>query len=236
MQKCKIKSVKSIGEQMTYSVEMAGDQHNYKVVNKFGGGVYTGNSHAACYSLISYQTAWLKVYYPLEYMCNLLSSEISNSDKGVKLNSYIAEARRMNLIVRNADINKSGLKYSVASFRDEISGEEKDGIRSPLTIVNGVGEKAAESIVENQPFANLKEFLHSVDTRKVTSRVFTALVENGCMRDSWGINDEDLLNKYADAKVEVGKEKKQKKKKEEQMEQYGGASIFSAFGSEGLEI
>jgi DNA polymerase III alpha subunit len=203
---------------------------------EYFGGYGFNLSHAASYSLISYQTAWLKVYYPLEYMCNLLSSEINNSDKGFKLNSYLSEARRMNLVIKGADINKSGLKYSIASFRDEISGEEKDGIRTPLTILNGVGEKAVESIVANQPFANLKEFLHSVDTRKVTSRVFTALVENGCMRDSWGIGDEALLNQYVDVKAEVDKEKKQKKKKEEQMDQYGGVSIFSAFGSEGLEI
>lgn len=222
---------------MTYSLAMKSDQHNYflydKNVNVF---IPTMNSHSAAYAMLAYQTAWLKYYYPLEFMCNLLSSEINNSDKGVKLNSYVSEARRMGLVIKGADINKSGLKYSIATFRDKKTGNEKDGIRTPLTVVKGVGEKAVQSIVENQEFADLKDFLHNVDTRKVHSRVFSALVESGCMDESWGLSAETLMAKYPLIKSEVDREKKQKKKQKDKMEQFGGESIFSKFGGSGFSI
>ena len=193
-------------------------------------------SHSAAYAMLAYQTAWLKFYYPIEFMCNLLSSEINGSDKGQKLDSYVSEARRMGLIIKGPDINKSGLKYSIATFMDQKTGKEKDGIRTPLTVVNGVGEKAVQSIVENQPYSDLKDFLHNVDTRKVHSKVFHALAEADCMTESWGMSQEILLSKYEEAKTQVDKEKKQKKKQQERMEQYGGNSIFSKLVGKGIKI
>ncbi|MFA7219425.1 MAG: DNA polymerase III subunit alpha [Synergistaceae bacterium] len=203
---------------------------------EFFGGYGFNKSHSAAYAMLAYQTAYLKTYYSLEFMCNLLSSEINGSDKGEKLDSYIREARRMGIIIQPPDINKSGLKYSISTFMDKKSGSEQDGIRSPLTIVKGVGEKAVHSIVENQPYADLKDFLHNVDTRKVNSRVFTALVEEGCMHESWNLSKETLLNKYSEAKSQVDKEKKQKQNHKEKMEQYGGQSIFSKLSGKGIKI
>lgn len=205
----------------------------FEQIEYFGG--YGFNvAHAACYSMLAYQTAWLKVYYPLEYMCNLLSSEIDSNDKGKKLKVYLNEAKRMNILIKPPDINKSGLKYNISRFHDSIEEVEKFGIRSPLTILSGVGEKAVKSIVEKQPFKDLKDFLHSVDTRKVNSRVFEALVENGCMKESWGVSNEKLLSQYKIDKTQVDKEKKQKKKNQERVENHGGNNIFSAFGVEEL--
>lgn len=235
MLKCKIKSIKLIGKQMTYNVTMKGNQHNYKIVNN-GFGIYSRNSHSASYAMLAYQTAWLKYYYPLEFMCNLLSSEINNSDKGLKLEAYQREARRMNLIINNPDINKSGAKYKIATFMDDTTGSEKDGIRTPLTIVSGVGDKAVRSIIENQPFADLKDFLHTIDTRTVNSKVFGALVEAGCMKESWKLGKETLLNQYTDVKSQVDKEKNKRKKQIERMEQYGGANIFSKMGGKGIKL
>lgn len=203
---------------------------------EFFGGYGFNKSHSAAYAMLAYQTAYLKTYYPLEFMCNLLSSEINGSDKGEKLDSYIREARRMGIIIQTPDINKSGLKYSISTFMDKKTGNEQDGIRSPLTIVKGVGDKAVHSIVENQPYADLKDFLHNVDTRKVNSRVFTALVENECMQESWNLSKETLLNKYSEAKYQVDKEKKQKQTHKEKMEQYGGQSIFSKLSGKGIKI
>jgi DNA polymerase-3 subunit alpha len=203
---------------------------------EYFGGYGFNESHAASYAMLAYQTAWLKVYYPLEYMCNLLASEINGNDKGEKMAAYEAEAIRMGLPIKSPDINKSGLKHSIATFRDEKSGNEKWGIRKPLTIIDGVGEKAVQSIVENQPFNGLKDFLHNIDTRKVNSRVFASLVNAGCMSESWGIGKEQLLSQYAASKVEVDKERKQKKKQEDRMEKYGGESIFSKMSGKDLNI
>ena len=237
MQKCKVKSIKSIGKQKTYNVTMKGKQHNYKIVSFDERGVYSGNSHAAVYAMLAYQTAWLKIYYPLEFMCNLLTSETSNSDKGIKLDQYTREARRMGITVRDPDINKSGLKYTITEFRDELTKKEKPGIRMPLTIIKGVGEKAVRSIVDNQPFADLRDFIRTVDARRVHSKIFKSLVEEGCMDESWSLSRETLLTQYEEVKAQVVKEKKQKKKKEERLEQYGGSSIFSKFaGSSEKEI
>jgi DNA-directed DNA polymerase III PolC len=237
MKKCKVKSIKYLGKQKVYSLTMRSEQHNYfvydKNVNVF---IPSLNSHSAAYAMLAYQTAWLKVYYPLEFMCNLLSSEINSNDKGKKLDSYISEAKRMGLIVKGADINRSGLKYSIASFRDELTGKERDGIRTPLTVVKGVGEKAVQSIVDNQPFADLKDFLHNVDTRKVHSKVFNALVEADCMHESWKLSKETLASKYTEVKNQVDKENKQKRKQKERMEQYGGESIFSKLGGKDIKI
>lgn len=203
---------------------------------EYFGGYGFNLSHSAAYAMLAYQTAWLKVYYPLEFMCNLLSSEIKNSDKGKKLKSYQNEALRMGIVIKSPDINKSGLKYGVATFIDELTKSEMDGLRTPLTVLDGVGAKAVESIVEHQPFKDLKDFLHSVDTRKVNSRVFKALVENGCMQESWHVGKESLLKMYETSKIDVDKEKKQKQKQAEKMEQYGGGSIFSKFGGSGFTI
>jgi len=203
---------------------------------EYFGGYGFNKSHSAAYAMLAYQTAWLKIYYPLEFMCSLLSSEINNSDKGKKLASYQQESRRMDIMIKSPDINKSGLKYSIATFMDESTGIEKDGLRTPLTVLDGVGSKAVESIVEHQPFKDLKDFLHTVETRKVNSRVFKALVENGCMQESWHVGKETLLKMYDAAKNDVDNEKKQKKKQVEKMEQYGGGSIFSKFGGSGLSI
>jgi len=237
MTKCKIKSVKSLGKQKTYNLTMKSDQHNYFIFDPISGfSVCSRNSHSAAYAMLAYQTAWLKVYYPLEFMCNLLSSEISSNDKGQKLDSYVSESKRMGLIIKGPDINRSGLKYGISTFMDEKTGKERDGIRTPLTIVKGVGEKAVTSIIDNQPFSDLKDFLHNIDTRKVHSKVFHALAEAECMHESWGLSQETLVNKYVDVKAQVEKEKKQKKKQAERMEQYGGGSIFSKLGVKGIKI
>jgi DNA polymerase-3 subunit alpha len=76
---------------------MKSDQHNYKISFKDTGGIYSENSHSAAYSLLAYQTAYLKYHYPKEFFCNLLSSEIDNNDKNEKLDDYIAAANKINL-------------------------------------------------------------------------------------------------------------------------------------------
>lgn len=203
---------------------------------EYFGGYGFNKSHSVAYAMLAYQTGWLKVHYPLEFMCNLLSSEINSNDKGKKMDSYLREARSMGLIIMEPDVNKSGLKYNVSKFMDVKTGKEKDGIRMPLTIVKGVGEKAVESIVQNQPFNNLKEFLEKVDLRRVNVRVFKALVESDCMKESWGLSGNKLLNEYEKTKKEIDKDKKDLKKKQERTKEYGGVSIFGRLSNGKINI
>jgi len=225
MLKCRIKSIKSIGKQMTYNVTMKGDQHNYKVVSDSGVGVYSRNSHSAGYALTAFQTAWLKYYYPLEFMCNLLTSEINNSDKNEKLGMYMDAAERMRIGIAPQDINKSGLEFKITTIYKKLTKTYEPGIVKPLTMLNGVGEKAVTSIVASQPYKDLEDFVRRTDGRVVNSRVFDALVEAGCM-DCWKVEKDILIRDYPEIKKRVEKEEKQREKQEKYMEKFEHGSIF----------
>jgi DNA polymerase-3 subunit alpha len=186
-------------------------------------------SHAAAYSFISYQTCWLKKYYPVEYMCNLLTSEISNSDKNEKLNIYIYAAKRMDIIFLTYDLNKSSTEFKIEKLPDG-----REALRQPLTMLNGVGDKAVNSIIQNQPYISLDDFIRKVDLRLVNSKVINMLVENECMH-TWCRNKDEVLDQYLGIRKNIEKEKKDEKKKEENEKRYGRESLFD-FSGKDLEI
>jgi DNA polymerase-3 subunit alpha len=133
-------------------------------------------SHAVAYSIISYQTAWLKCHYPAEYMAALLSSCIGDTDSVVK---YIAEARELGLEVLPPDVNESGYKFTVV-------GERR--IRFGLGAIRNVGRAAIDSILEarsRRPFTSLFDLCERVDLRLCNKRVLEALAKSGAL-DSLG--------------------------------------------------
>ena len=231
MKKCKVKSIKKNGTEITYNVTMKSSQHNYKIVNPCGLGVYTRNSHSAAYAFLAYQTAFLKVKYPIEYMCNLLTSEINNADKNLKLESYIRQANKMGIICMPVNINKSGLSFKIEKGFHKKRQEDIEFLRRPMTSLNGVGSKAVEDIVSKQPFDSLEDFLSRVDNRLANSRVFKALVEHDCM-SSWGMSQEKLLELHPIIKKKIDKDRKSKKKQEEKMNEFEG----SLFGNEDFDF
>ena len=202
---------------------------------KFFGGYGFNRAHSVAYGLISYQTSWLKVHYPLEFMCNLLTSEIANNDKNAKLDSYIKEAKNMGIVIKKTNINKSGLDFQLEEGLRK-NGEKITFIRCPFTILKGVGEKAVDSIVNSQPHKSLKDFIRNVDNSKVNSRVFDSLVDSGCMDVEWGMDRNELKSMYKDIKNEVDKEKKQKKKQEKEIESFGGGNLFDRIGSSSIKL
>jgi DNA polymerase-3 subunit alpha len=140
-------------------------------------------SHSVAYSILGYQTAWLKVYYPAEFMAALLSSEIGNTDKVV---SYINEAREMGLEVLPPDVNESGFKFTVV-------GENR--IRFGLGAVRNVGRGAIESILEARRqgrFEHLGDLAARVDLRLCHKRVLESLIAAGAC-DSLGGHRPQLL-------------------------------------------
>ena len=230
MKKCKIKLVKYLGTQKTYNVTMKSNQHNYKIVSSCGRSIYSKNSHSAAYAMIAYQCCYLKVYYPLEFMCNLLSSEIKNNDQNQKLGRYHKQATDMDLVIKTSDINTSGVLFKVEDGVREVGlrkGEDYSFIRTPLTTLSGVGNKAVDDIMLKQPFTGLQDYLTRIDNRKVNSRTFKTLVEGGCMR-SWKESSRELLANYDGIKKKVEKSKKLVKKHEDRIEKFGG-SIFDRF-------
>jgi DNA polymerase-3 subunit alpha len=133
-------------------------------------------SHAVAYSILSFQTAWLKAHYPAEFLAALLSSEIGNTDNVVE---YINEARELELEVLPPDVNESRFKFTVV-------GERR--IRFGLGAVKNVGEGAIASIIEGRasgPYRALVDLCDRVDLRLCNKRVLEALIDAGAC-DSLG--------------------------------------------------
>jgi DNA polymerase III subunit alpha len=133
-------------------------------------------SHSTAYALLAYQTAYLKVHYPVQFMAALLTSEIGNTEKIVM---YIAECKDMGISVLPPDINESALDFK------SMSGT----IRFGMLAIRNVGEAAIRSVLEyrNQHgrFRSLFHFCEEVDSRSLNKRVLESLVKSGAL-DSLG--------------------------------------------------
>src|SRR6266516_477612 len=156
--------------------------HDKKTVEEIAAQIETfgrygfNKSHSVAYSILSYQTAWFKVYYPAEFMAALLSSEIGNTDRVVQ---YINEARELDLQVLAPDVNESGFKFTVV-------GDQR--IRFGLGAVRNVGEGAIASIIAGRrsaPYRSLVELCDRIDLRLCNKRVIESLIDAGAC-DSLG--------------------------------------------------
>jgi DNA polymerase-3 subunit alpha len=156
--------------------------HDKKTVEEIAAQIETfgrygfNKSHSVAYSILSYQTAWFKVYYPAEFMAALLSSEIGNTDRVVQ---YINEARELDLQVLAPDVNESGYKFTVV-------GDQR--IRFGLGAVRNVGEGAIASIIAGRQAAryrSLVELCDRIDLRLCNKRVIESLIDAGAC-DSLG--------------------------------------------------
>jgi DNA polymerase-3 subunit alpha len=127
-------------------------------------------SHSAAYALVSYQTAYLKTHYPVEFMAALLTSEMGDTDKVIK---NLADCRDKDIEVLAPDVNESGANFTPVG----------DKIRFGLAGVKNVGEKAVEVILESRakdgPFESLFDFCRRVDTTAVNRRVIESLIKCG---------------------------------------------------------
>jgi len=169
-------------------------------------------SHSVSYAFISYQTAYLKTHYTVEYMASLLTSIMGNNDK-VAL--YIKECRNMNIEILPPDINQSLVNFTVV---------EGKAIRFGLAAVKNVGEKAIKSIIEerkiNSNFTSFLDFCHRADLRVVNKRVIESLIKCGAS-DSIGAKRSQLLA-VLDVTLKNGQEYQKSKRN-------GQTSIFDLF-------
>jgi DNA polymerase-3 subunit alpha len=128
-------------------------------------------SHAVAYSILSYQTAWLKAHYAPEFLSALLSSEIGDTDTVVR---YINEARELGLEVLPPDVNESGFKFTVV-------GDSR--IRFGLGAIKNVGAGAIDSILAGRraggPYRSLVDLCDRIDLRLCNKRVLEALIDAG---------------------------------------------------------
>jgi len=150
-------------------------------------------SHSTAYALLAYQTAFLKVHFPVQFMAALLSSEIGKTDKIVM---YIAECRDMGIPVLPPDVNESELNFH------SVGGK----IRFGLLAIRNVGEGAIRSILEHRRlhgrFRSFYQFCEEVDSRAVNRRVLESLIRSGAL-DSLGWRRSQLMA-TADQAIEHG--------------------------------
>lgn len=143
-------------------------------------------SHSAAYSLLSFQTAWLKSYYPAEFMAALLSSVLDKTDDVVK---YIAECRDLGRYVPRMESGVEVLPPDVNVSRWKFTVTSETQIRFGLGAVKGVGSGAVHSILaareEGGPFTSLFDFLERVDLRALNKRATEALIAAGAL-DAFG--------------------------------------------------
>ncbi len=129
-------------------------------------------SHSCAYALLAYQTAYLKVHFPVEFMAALLTSETGNTEKVVK---YIHESRGMGIRVLPPDVHQSSLYFTPV-------GED---IRFGLAAIKNVGENTAKAICEARTergtFPNIYGFCSAIDSRFLNRRVLESLVKAGAM-------------------------------------------------------
>src|SRR2546423_567953 len=129
----------------------------FDLLEKFAGYGFN-KSHSAAYGVISYQTAYLKAHYPVEFMAGLLSNEINNTEK---ISVFVGECKRMGISILPPDINKSGLKFmpeTVAAVYDRRSQEDgahraplqQNAIRYGLAAIKHVGEAAMETVIRER--------------------------------------------------------------------------------------
>ena len=165
----------------------------FELMAKFAGYGFN-KSHAAAYSLITCQTAYLKSHYTVEFFAALLSIERENTDKITK---YIADARKHDIAVLPPDINESETDFTVLSEKQ---------IRFGLGAIKGVGQIAIDSVVEARksggPFKDLFDLCARTNNRTVNKRVIEAFTKAGAL-DSFKVHRASLF-KAIDGALEMG--------------------------------
>ena len=160
-----------------------------KVIEPFAGYGFN-KSHAACYAMIAYQTAYLKARYPTEFMTALMSADYGNSDRIV---IEIGECVQMGIKVLPPDVNESRSNFTVV---------ENGKIRFGLSAIKGLGKGSVKMLIEaredtGKPFDNIEEFAKRIPSKILNKKTLEALAFSGAMeslgeRNSIGLNIENI--------------------------------------------
>lgn len=165
----------------------------WKQIEAFGAYCFN-KSHAACYGLIAYQTAYLKAHYPAAFMAALMTSDYDDTDR---LAIEIAECRSMGIEVLKPDVNESFLEFAVIK-----EDKKKDRIRFGMNAIKNVGSGAVEEIIrartDSGGFSSLEDFLGAVNPRVVNRKALESLVKSGALD---GLGDRSVLVNNLDAMV-----------------------------------
>ncbi len=181
----------------------------FDLIEKFGGYGFN-KSHSAAYALVSFQTAYLKAHYPVEFLAALLTSEMHSTDAVVK---YISECRSHHIPILPPDINASDKHFTVV----------EGAIRFGLVAVKNVGEAAIDAILEARKegrFSSIFDFCKRVELKKVNKRVIESLIKCGAF-DSTGAFRSQMMAVLEEAMIDG--QLRQKKRNDPQL------GLFSDF-------
>lgn len=184
----------------------------FDLMAKFAGYGFN-KSHSAAYALVSFQTAYLKAHYNVEFMAALLGSDMGNTDQVVK---YINDCRDNGIAVDPPDVNESSMEFRVSGNR----------IRFALAAVKNVGEAAIQELLrvreEEGRFTSLFDFLSRIDSRRVNKKVVESLIKCGAF-DFTKVERAQLM-----AELDPTMEAAQAVQRDREA---GQSSLFDAFGS-----
>ncbi|MBF8961774.1 DNA polymerase III subunit alpha [Pontibacter sp. FD36] len=180
------KDMKKMAEEREKFIKGAAEMHKipakkasevFDVMEKFA--QYGFNrSHSAAYSVVAYQTGYLKAHYPAEYMAAVLTNNMNDIKK---VTFFIEEARKQGVAVLGPDVNESLLKFNV---------NEQGQIRFGLAAIKGTGEAAVDAIIsereKNGPYQDLFDFSKRINLRAVNKKTFESMALAGAF-DSWGL-------------------------------------------------
>lgn len=155
-------------------------------------------SHAACYAVVSYQTAYLKYYYPVEFMAALMTSVIDNSGKVAE---YIMVCRSMGIDILPPDINQGESGFSV----------DGKAIRYALTAIKSVGRPVIDAVVQERkargPYTNLKDFITRMADKDVNKKAVENFIKAGAF-DSLPGTRKQFMSAYVQIMEHIVKDKK----------------------------
>ncbi|MBQ5951483.1 MAG: DNA polymerase III subunit alpha [Lachnospiraceae bacterium] len=141
-------------------------------------------SHAACYAVVAYQTAWLKYYYPKEFMAALMTSFLENISK---VSEYILVCRQMGIRILPPDVNEGGTGFTAS----------EEGIHYSLCAIKGVGRSVVETLVEereeNGPYRNLRDLIYRLSGKEMNRGKLESFVKAGALDCLPGTRREKIL-------------------------------------------
>lgn len=155
-------------------------------------------SHAACYAVVSYRTAYLKCYYPKEFFAALMTSVLANN---TKVAEYAYTCRQMGIEILPPDINEGEGNFSVAS----------NGIRYGLSALKSIGKPIIDAIIQereaNGVFTGLEDFISRLSGKEVNKRTLESFIKSGAF-DCFNANRHQMMLVYADIVDNINNERK----------------------------
>lgn len=144
--KAKVAGRRYVGQVQTYDIELYDEPHAF-----YANGFLTHNSHAVAYSKLSYVTAWLKYYYPAEFMAALLKNEKDSNS----VSDYLAECKRLKITVKLPDVNESESDYTT----------KNNVIYMGLSNIKYISDKLAQRLILNRPYTSYEDLRTKIMTK-----------------------------------------------------------------------